>query len=501
MIDPALRTRIRALFFAEHWKVGTIAEQLGVHHDAVRAAINVDAMLSERTRQCRSMLDPFKGFVAETLAQYPALRATRVFEMLQLRGYQGGVRIVRDLVSATRKRSRHEAFLRRETFPGEEAQVDWGAFGNIRVGDATHPLMCFVMVLGWSRAIFARFYLGARMECFLDGHVAAFAALGGAPRRILYDNLKSAVLERVGDHVRFHPALLELAGHYHFLPKPCAPYRGNEKGKVERSIRYLRDSFFAARSWRDRGDLNAQLADWITRVSDARAVPGDRSGLTVRDARAREREHLVPLPEHPFAAEVVVPIASGKTPYLRFERNHYSIPHTLVRQPLSLVASIDAVRVLHGDDEIARHARSYDAGRYVEDPEHLRDLRDRKRHAHNLRGRDRVRAVCPAAEDFFRTLAERGETLARPAVRLGQLLDRYGAAALEKALREALARGAVAAESVAYLLQEGHRDAPPATTVAVPLPENSRARIAVAPHALEAYDRLTARDDAEVSRG
>jgi transposase len=91
--------------------------------------------------------------------------------------------------------------------------------------------------------------------------VLAFEPFGGVARSVLYDNLKSAVLERNGDLIRFHPQMLELAGHYHFAPKPCAVARGNEKGKVERTIQCLRHSFFAARSFATLEDLNAQLND------------------------------------------------------------------------------------------------------------------------------------------------------------------------------------------------------------------------------------------------
>jgi transposase len=491
MISPELRARIRSLFFREHWKLGTIEAQLGVHHDAVRNAVEADRFKNTHTRLCHSRLDPFKPFVAETLAQYPRLRATRLLEMLRLRGYTGAVGIVRRHVREVRRASRHEAFLRLETMPGDQGQVDWGTFGSLRVGAATRPLMCFVMVLSHSRGVFARFYLDARMESFLEGHVAAFDYFRGAPRKILYDNLKSVVLERVGDHVRFHPRIVELAGHYHALPAPCAPYRGNEKGKVERTIRYLRESFFAARSYRDLDDLNTQLADWITRVADARVVPRDPSGRTVRDALEHERAFLAPLPEHRFPTELVAPITSGKTPYVRFDRNDYSIPHTLVRKPLTLAASLATVRVLDGNDEVARHARSFDAGRCVENPAHLETLRTAKRHAHDLRGRDRLRTVCPAAEDFFKILAERNQTLARPAVRLGQLLDEHGAQALDRALREAITRGSVSAESVAHLLAQRARPRGHLAAVEIPLPDDPRVRTRVEPHDLNAYDRLT----------
>ena len=118
-------------------------------------------------------------------------------------------------------------------FPGEQGQVDWGHFGHLEIGRARRPLMAFVMVLSYSRQIFLRFFLDARMENFLRGHVAAFAAWGGVPRVLLYDNLKSAVLERRGDAIRFHPTLLGFAGALPLTsPGPVAVARGNEKACV-----------------------------------------------------------------------------------------------------------------------------------------------------------------------------------------------------------------------------------------------------------------------------
>ncbi|MEO8526179.1 MAG: IS21 family transposase, partial [Caldimonas sp.] len=234
MIDPELRARIRRLHFAEHWRIGTIVSELGLHHDTVERAIDVQRKGARLVRG--SKLDPFRDFVAETLATHPRLRATRLFEMLRVRGYTGGLTLVRALARDARPAPRSEAFFRLRTMPGEQAQVDWGHFGKVRIGSAQRILSCFVMVLSWSRAMYARFCFDQSMESFLRGHLLGFEALGGAPRIILYDNLKSVVLDRQGDHIRFNPQILELAGHYHFAPQPCAPYRGNEKGKVERTI-------------------------------------------------------------------------------------------------------------------------------------------------------------------------------------------------------------------------------------------------------------------------
>ncbi len=272
MISAEVRARIRRLFYAEHWKVGTIAAELGLHRDTVALAVGTDSFTPRVAVMRPSMLDPHRAFVEETLVKHPRLLATRLYEMLRARGYRGSVVQLRRLVARSRPRQR-EAFLRLETLPGEQAQADWASFGYTTIGRARRRLSLFVMVLSWSRAVFARFTLDQQMESFLRCHNEAFAAFGGVPRAILYDNLKSVVLERVGDHIRFHPRIVELSAHYHFEPRPCAPYRGNEKGKVERTIRYVRGSFFEARSYSSLDDLNRQLALWLDEVASARKVP------------------------------------------------------------------------------------------------------------------------------------------------------------------------------------------------------------------------------------
>src|SRR5512145_651198 len=152
--------------------------------------------------------------------------------MLRDRGYPGSAVQVRRYVRTVRPVAGAEAYFRLDPLIAEQGQVDWGNFGALPVGGGRRLLSCFVLVLSWSRAVYARFALDQTLESFLRGHVEAFAALGGVPRTILYDNLKSVVLDRVGDHIRFHPRVLELAGHYHYAPQPCAPYRANEKAQA-----------------------------------------------------------------------------------------------------------------------------------------------------------------------------------------------------------------------------------------------------------------------------
>ena len=494
MITPEQHAEIRRLYFGEHWKVGTIAAALGVHHETVRAAIAHDTQHIRRGTCRASGLDPYLPVIRDTLAQYPRLRATRLFEMVHARGYTGSVVQLRRIVRTIRPAAAPPVYRRLVTLAAEEAQVDWGAFGAIRIGHGVRPLSGFVMVLSYSRAVFALFTLDQTLESFLRGHVEALQAFHGSARTLVYDNLRSAVLERAGTAIRFHPRLLELAGHYHFAPRPCTPYRANEKGKIERQIQYLRHAFFAARAFADVDDLNAQFRRWRDEVAHQRPHPEQRD-RTVADVLLEEQPRLLPLPAHPFETEVMRTVTSGKTPYVRFDRNHYSIPHTHVRRPLTLLASATTVRVVAGAEEIARHRRSYDTGQTIEDEAHIAGLLTATRQANPSSGRDRLRLAVPAIATLFERLAARGESLRTPTARLLGLLDDYGPRELAAAVARALETDALGADSIAHLLEQQRRQRRQKPPVRLVLPDHPGVRtLDVTPHRLESYDGLTRPD-------
>jgi transposase len=495
MISPELHAEIRRLYFGEHWKVGTVAAALGVHHDTVRAALAHDTRALPRRRYRPTQLDPYLPFVRDTLAQYPRLRATRLFEMVRTRGYPGSVVQLRRVVRTLRPSGTPTLYRRLTTLPAEEAQIDWGAFGTVRIGHGTRPLSGFVMVLSYSRAVSALFTLDQTLESFLRGHVDAFHGLfAGVARTLVYDNLRSAVLERQGSAIRFHPRLLELAGHYHFAPRPCAPGRAHEKGKIERQIQYLRDAFFAARTFADVDDLNAQFRRWRDDIAHQRPHP-DQRDQTVAQVFAQEQPRLLPLPVHPFDTDVMRPVVSGKTPYVRFDRNSYSIPHTHGRHPLTLLASATTVRLVAGADEIARHARSYDTGQTIEDLAHLEGLLAATRQANPSTGRDRLRLAVPAIGQVFERLAARGESLRAHTARLLGLLDDYGPRELAAAVAQALACDALGAGAIAHILETRRRQRGQKPPIPLALPDRPGVRdLDVPSHPLESYDVLTRSD-------
>ena len=261
--------------------------QLGVHHSSVRRVLCAPGIALPDISPRRSALDPYVAFITETLERYPTLSAARLYEMVSERGFTGSPHHFRHRVARYRPRREAEAYLRLRTLPGEQAQADWAQFGKLTIGRASRPLMAFVMVLSYSRHLFLRFYLNSAMANFLRGHVDSFAYLDSVPRVVLYDNLKSAVLERRDQAIHFNPTLLELTAHYRFAPRPVAPYRGNEKGVVERTIRFVRERFFAARRFTDIDDLNGTSPTVVSQCRRPASVPWGHRQDGARGIRRR----------------------------------------------------------------------------------------------------------------------------------------------------------------------------------------------------------------------
>jgi transposase len=494
-VKSELQAQILRHYFVEKWRVGTIARQLHVHHGTVERVLQRAGVPPPDRSPKPSQVDAYLPFIRQTLERYPTLTASRLYAMVRERGYRGSPDHFRHLIALHRPRRAAEAYLRLTTLPAEMGQVDWGHFGHLEIGRARRPLMAFVMVLSWSRAIFLQFFLDSRMESFLRGHVAAFSAWNGLPRIVLYDNLKSAVLERQGDAIRFHPTLLAFAGHYRFEPRPVAPARGNEKGRVERAIRYVRESFFAARTFKDLPDLNAQAVHWCNGQAADRPCPAARE-LRVGDAFLHEQPKLLPLPENPFVTDEVVPVKIGKTPYARFDLNDYSVPHTYVLRTVTIRATPERVRIVDGTAVLAEHPRSYDRGAQVEDPTHIAKLVDVKRHAREHRGANRLTLSVPAAKDLLVRAAANGGNLGSVTLGLLRLLDRYGATELQAAILDTLESGAPHPHSVRLALERRREatNAPP--PIEVRLPDHVREKdTIVQPHQLDLYDSLTVESD------
>jgi transposase len=491
VIDQETRAHIRRLFYAEHWKIGTIARELGLHPETVSAAVETDRFNSTKTPH--NAADPYADFIREILKKHPTLRATRIYQMIRDRGFCGSIVQLRRFIARIRPTSR-EAFLRLATFPGEQGQVDWAHFGEVTIGRARRRLSCFVFTLSYSRALYLEFFFDQRMESFLRGHVHAFEDWQGIPRVLLYDNLRSVVLERHGDAIHFHPRLLELSAHYHFAARPCQVRAGNQKGRVERAIRYIRESFFAARPFITLEELNRQALAWRDGEAHSRTWPGG-DHRTVAEAFAEEKPRLLPPPLHRFDSDLLVSVRSGKTIYVRFDLNDYSIPPDAVGRQLTLAASESTIRILDGSREIARHRRSYDRRQQILNPDHQEELLKEKRKAFGSTSGSRLSQAVPESAALLEAAFTRGESASRQTTELLNLLDLYGAGELRAAICEALERKTPRASSVAFILNQRRRSNKRRPPLPVDLSRHPELEhLSVTPHDLETYDDL-AKDD------
>jgi transposase len=454
-IDVAMEHEIRRLFVVEKWKRGTIASQLGIHSDVVERVLGASDVVARPVRARR--IDPFVGFIDETLTVYPRLRSTRLYHMLVERGYEGSTRTLRNYVAGVRPSPKSEAYLRCERLIGEQSQIDWGHVGYVDVPGGRRPLWVFVFLLAYSRARFAELVLDMTVESLRRSLLRAAEYFGGVTRQWLFDNPKTVVLGRRGDAVRFHPELLDLAGTLRVQPRLCRVRKPTDKGGVERAVRDLKEGFFAGRTIQTVEGGNRELERYLRQVVLKRSHPrvADR---TVEDVLSEEKPHLLSLPENLPSQELVMPVSVDRTASIRLSTNLYSVPPEYAGKTLTLVANEVELRLLDRGCEIARHPRCWGKKQHIEDPAHRRALVEQRRASWIPKGRDRLKVHVPQIDALYAQWVECGRNVGSMTARTLKLLDLYGGDIIQWAVREMLARGTHDPGALALLCEEARRN-------------------------------------------
>jgi transposase len=357
--------------------VSAIARQLGIDRKTVRAYIarGLEPPAYKPRPSRPRIVDPFRTYLGERLAAYPGLTAVRLWRELRERGYGGGYSAVRDRVRDLRPPRAPGFEVRFETPPGEQAQVD---FAHFEVAFTDQPgvkriVWLFSLVLGFSRLIWARFVVHQDLETVLRCHIAALEAIGGTPREILYDRMKTAVSGEDADGlVVYNRALVDLARHYGFQPRACRPYRPKTKGKVERPFRYIREDFFLGGSFRDLDDLNLQLRHWLDTVANPRLHATTHRIVT--EAFAEERQALAPLPLAPYRTVLKLERRVSHEGMVSVGGNLYSVPDTTRRRILDVHVLADAIRIFEDGMLVASHAPLEGRDQKRLDPAHRKPM-------------------------------------------------------------------------------------------------------------------------------
>ena len=457
MIDYTTWAAIRD-GMAKHLTAAQLAVALGIDIKTVRHWNGRPYAPRQAVRRS-SLLDPFKGRIVGWLDAHP-LSAQQVFQRLCDNGYGGGISIVKDYVRTVRPRPR-EAFLTLAFAPGEAAQVDWGEFGTIAVGDTRRRLSFFVMVLAYSRKMYVEFTCSQTMEQFLAAHVNGFNALG-VPKKVMVDNLRCAVLQhRRGESAQFNPRYLDFARHYGFEPVACAVAKGNEKGRVERGVGYVKDNFLSGLELPDFAALGQAAQVWLDSVANVRMHR--ETHRRPDDLWAEERSHLQAVNPRAFDVGRVLTLRATRQFRVNFEANRYSVPARFAGAQVTIKAYPDRLCIYHGEDLIARHARSFERHRDIEDPDHPKALVAQRRHARDAQVLRRFFALTPLAVRYHAGLLERRGHALVHVRKIVALADIYGDDAVVRALTDALAFEAFSSEYVAHLIEARSRQLPEAS--------------------------------------
>lgn len=453
MLPAAVQAEILRLAYADHWSLTRIAHHVGVNWKSVRKVVQRRsvALARARPRPRTTLLTPFTAQLQTLLARDPERSAVNCLQALRAAGYRGGITTLRMALARLRPTPAAAAFLALTFGPGERVQIDWGEFGDVfEIGRAVHAFLC---VCCYSRLLTVEFTFSQTLEAFLRCHEHAFAFLGGYSREAQYDNLATAVAERRGRLVRWNPRFLAYAGHCGFRPVACTPGRGNEKGRVEDSVKYLRANFWPGRTFRDLADLNAQAQAWRDDVANTREHRATRK--VPRLLVAEERPHWLPLHE-PYDTDEVRTVVVPPSIRVAFDSNRYSVPWRLVGKTLTLRADAETVTLWYGTHRVARHARDWGRDHDLVIPAHADGLLAQKPGAQGAWQVQAVEALGPHARQYLTLIRAGTRSLRAELEHLLLLTTLYGPSQVEAALGACLVQAIVGSDHVERWLQLQH---------------------------------------------
>ena len=489
VLDPATQAQILQLYFSEKLSQRTIAFRTSVHRRTVASVVKRKQVQTDRTdvKKHPSVLEPYFPLVERLLRQDIARSAVNILQRLRTEGYKGGLTILKDHLRACRPGSVPPAYLSLEFLPGQAAQVDWGEFGDIfGIG---RKVYCFVMVLCWSRMLYVRFTLSANFQSFIRCHEGAFRFFGMIPQEIWYDNLATAVAERKKKLVRFHPPFFTYAGYHGFKPIACNPASGNEKGRVEDGVRYVRYNFWPGRSFVDVDDINQQANNWQDDFANKRIHATTRKIPQLMFDQ--EKLHMRGLRE-PFDTDEIKSLKVSHQFRICFDGNEYSVPWRLSGRILTLRADEKSINVFYRDKRLTGHPRCWAKGKSIVNKDHQTGLGDIKPGAQPDADNNAIKSLGPHATRYLGMIPAQTNSIRNELTHLMVLISIYGAQAVEHTIALALDLGIVGAIHIERLLDQSQ------TQQKQPAPlrlSDTRLHIPQATPNLKSYDALLFEED------
>ena len=436
-MEPMVWNQVKHLYEVEKLSIRQIAQKLRRARKTVARVIHNERVMRSFPD---SILRPYERLIDQWYQDFPFLKASQVYERLKSYGFKGSYNTVSVWTQRYRQKKR-QAYHELTFLPGEEAQVDW-----IEERLPWGVVYGFAMILAFSRYLYVRFYPRQSLEFFLEGHLEAYREMGGLARRHRYDNIKTVVIER-SPELKFNAQFLDFARHFGFSIHLCNPYRANEKGRIERALRDLRD-FLRVNTFQDLKDLNTRVRLW-------RIERNQRIHRSTQKAplEALKEEKLKGLPAIPYRPYRIVLATVNKTGFVEFETNRYSVPSSYAERACEIFAYPDHIEVMIKGNRIALHRRSFNRKEKIEDPTHRETLLRMTPRFKSQRIYQLMDQMDPALHQFLQETGQKGQNPLDIAYDFFKLLKHASKAMLLSAVREANRIGTFKIRYVQSLLQ------------------------------------------------
>lgn len=343
-----------------------IAKVYGIHRGTVKKHLESNGFPQYRKEKRKgSILGPYYQTIKDYLEE-DDYQATWIYDRLKRSGYTGGYDTVKIYIRQIKEQKTRLAYVRFETESGLQAQLDWGDFQVQEPDGKTTTLYVFVILLGYSRAMYVEFAERCTLETFMDCHIRAFHFLQGVPAEILYDNMKNVVLGRENGKPVFNLEFLHFAHHYGFQPKAAPPYSPWVKGKVERPLDYIRERFWRGYSYSSLPKANADVLAWLKETANRRIHGTHRR--PVGERWEQEIPCLGKLPPGDYDTSLKVFRKVYKDCQLSYNGNRYQVPYQAVGRRVLLKVKDHWIRIYDDQDLLASYPEPEGKGQVIGNP-------------------------------------------------------------------------------------------------------------------------------------
>ena len=417
------------------FSIRQIAKTLNLDRGTVSRYIEHPDITRKSMRGRPSKLDPFREDIKEMVDQYPRVKVPVVLREISGKGFDGEITIIREYLRALRYNAGgKQAFIRFESQPGQQIQIDWGHFGSLVYEGTSRKLYALAVIESHSRRLYVIFTHSQKQEVLHQCLVKAFLYFGGTPKEIVVDNMLTAVTERVGSMVRFNESFLDFLRHFSITPVACNIRSPHEKGKIENSIKYLRNNFWPLRTFSDLEDVNHQVVAWLNTIANQRQHQTTGQKPVQRFVKEALRPLPDPLPDFRETETLLVYKDFG----IRFDTNVYTVPPRLVGKSVTLKADNRTISIYYKEKQVATHVRTWKKKQRIDLASHSEQVKKLKKKVFMDKQIMIFMSLGQEAVDYLEKLSDAAQPLKKTIIRLLVLNDDYGTASLIYALKKAL---------------------------------------------------------------